>query len=97
MLNRGRIWLKQLHIFEVPFYYIDYTIAQVVAFQFLIEDNKNHTKAWNKYLKYCKMGGKYPFVELLNKAKLNNPFDLKMFSKNIKGVKKILNQLRESL
>lgn len=32
MSKEGIFWFKQMHIFEIPFYYIDYTLAQVVAF-----------------------------------------------------------------
>ena len=35
---------------------------------------KNHQKAWKKYVRLCKLGGKYPFTELLKHAHLNNPF-----------------------
>ena len=34
-IRRGFRWLLQAHVFEAPFYYIDYTLAQVCAFQFL--------------------------------------------------------------
>ena len=74
ILENGGYWMRQGHIFGSPFYYIDYTLAQVVAFQFFIENEKNHEKAWKKYVKLCKMGGKYPFTELLQRAHLNNPF-----------------------
>ena len=74
-LNSGRYWMRQGHIFQVPFYYIDYTLAQVCAFQFLIEDQKNHEKAWKKYVKLCKCGGKMPYVELLEHNHLKNPFE----------------------
>ena len=67
--------MRQGHIFQVPFYYIDYTLAQVCAFQFLIEDQKNHEKAWKKYVKLCKCGGKMPYVELLEHNHLKNPFE----------------------
>ena len=66
--------MRQSHIFGSPFYYIDYTLAQVVAFQFFIENEKNHDKTWKKYVKLCKLGGKYPLTQLLEKAHLNNPF-----------------------
>lgn len=91
-LNRGTWWLRQSHIFERPFYYIDYTLAQVVAFQFFLEDQKNHEKAWKHYLKYTKMGGKYPFTELLEKAHLRNPFEDGNVEKAVKGVSKYLKQ-----
>ena len=36
-LGSGGLWQKQSHIYQVPFYYIDYTLAQVCAFQFWIK------------------------------------------------------------
>ena len=44
-LNRGGYWFRQGHIFSSPFYYIDYTLAQVCAFQFWIKDRENHEKS----------------------------------------------------
>ena len=73
--EHGGWWLRQSHIFGVPFYYIEYTLAQVCAFQFLVEMTRNREKAWKKYVKLCKLGGRYPFVTLLGKAHLRNPFD----------------------
>ena len=90
VLEKGGYWLRQSHIFSSPFYYIDYTLAQVVAFQFFNEARKDHAKAWKKYVKLCKIGGKYPFTELLMKAKLNNPFIDGTVSKVVKPLKKYL-------
>ena len=73
--QKGGWWMRQSHIFGVPFYYIDYTLAQVCAFQFLVEMTRNREKAWKKYVKLCKLGGRYPFVTLLGKAHLRNPFE----------------------
>ena len=95
-LAKGRRWLRQGHIFSSPFYYIDYTLAQVVAFQFLAEDLKNHAKAWKKYVKLCKMGGKYPFTELLEKADLRNPFVDGNVKKNIAPLLKVLEKFDTS-
>lgn len=89
-LNHGAYWLRQGHIFSTAFYYIDYTLAQVCAFQFLVEMNKNREKAWKKYVKLCKCGGKYPFVELLGQNKLRNPFEDGNVEKVIKPLVKIL-------
>lgn len=73
-LERGGYWFRQGHIFEVPFYYIDYTLAQVCALQFLLKANKNHAAAWEDYLHLCKLGGSKSFLKLVNEASLNNPF-----------------------
>ena len=84
-LDNGDRWLLQSHIFAVPFYYIDYTLAQVCAFQFAVEMNKNHEKTWKKYVKLCKMGGKFPFVTLLNKNHLRVPFEQGNINKHVVG------------
>jgi M3 family oligoendopeptidase len=89
-LFKGRRWLYQTHIFEVPFYYIDYTLAQVCAFEFFNMDRKNHEKAWKKYLKLCKLGGKYPFLTLLEKTGLKSPFAEGTLKKTIKPLVKVL-------
>lgn len=88
--EEGNLWLRQSHIFQTPFYYIDYTLAQVVAFQFLVEMHKNQPRAWAKYNRLCKMGGKYPFTELLSHAHLRNPFEGGSLKKIARPLNKIL-------
>ncbi len=75
LLEEGRFWQRQNHIFSMPFYYIDYTLAQICAFQFWKKDRENHGKAWNQYLNLCKAGGSLPFLELVKLAGLQSPFD----------------------
>lgn len=89
-LNKGKIWMRQSHIFGAPFYYIDYTLAQVLALQFKCEMDQNKEKAWKKYIKLLKMGGKYPFIELITKAHLRNPFIDGNVKKVIKPQVKVL-------
>lgn len=96
-LDSGTWWLRQAHVFQTPFYYLDYTLAQVVAFQFLAESTKNKEKAWKKYVKLCKMGGKYPFTELLERGKLRNPFIDGNIKKSIRPLVKILNELETKI
>ena len=95
-LAKGTYWMRQGHVFSTPFYYIDYTLAQVVAFQFAIENMKNHEKAWKKYIKLCKCGGKYPFQELLAKNHLRNPFQDGNIRKVIKPLERVLKQFDTS-
>ncbi len=94
--ENGGWWMKQSHVFQSPFYYIDYTLAQVVAFQFHVENTKNHEKAWKKYVKLCKLGGKYPFIELLEHAKLRNPFEDGTIKKIVSPLKKYLKTIDDS-
>ncbi len=73
--KKGGIWQGQLHIYQMPFYYIDYTLAQTCAFQFWIKFNKDRNKAWKEYYDLCKAGGSMPFTKLLNVGNLRSPFD----------------------
>ncbi|MEG0977862.1 MAG: M3 family oligoendopeptidase [Bacilli bacterium] len=95
-LNSGTWWLRQGHIFSSPFYYIDYTLAQVVAFEFLDESLEDKEKTWNKYVKLCSMGGKYPFRTLLKKAHLRDPFKKGTMKKNIKPLLKVLDNFDDA-
>lgn len=74
-LQTGRMWHKQGHLFRVPFYYIDYTLAQVCAYQFWKASQDDFQAAWDKYLKLCQLGGSDSFTGLLSKSDLQNPFE----------------------
>jgi M3 family oligoendopeptidase len=76
-LERGCWWMQQRHIFAKPFYYIDYCLAQICAFQFWEKCNHDRDIAWEDYLRLCKSGGSKPFLELLKIAKLKSPFESK--------------------
>ena len=89
-MEEGHRWLTQNHIFANPFYYIDYTLAQIVAFEFFNLDRKNHNLAWKRYIKLCKMGGKYPFITLINKCGMKSPFDEGVLKKTIRPLVKAL-------
>jgi M3 family oligoendopeptidase len=49
-MDKGTFWFRQGHIFQAPFYYIDYTLAQVVAFQYFVMSQENREKAFESYL-----------------------------------------------
>ena len=72
-------WQKQSHIYEMPFYYIDYTLAQICAFQFWIRMKEDKESAWKDYLKLCKAGGSMSFLDLVKLANIRSPFDPKVF------------------
>lgn len=74
-LEQGGFWQKQAHIFQRPFYYIDYTLAQLCAFQFWKRSNEDFAQAWSDYLRLCKAGGSRDFVELVELAGLISPFE----------------------
>ena len=74
-LEAGGLWQRQSHIYQVPFYYIDYALAQVCAFQLWARDRRNHREAWSDYLRLCRAGGSGSFLELVSLGKLASPFD----------------------
>jgi M3 family oligoendopeptidase len=74
-LERGGFWHQQAHIFRSPFYYIDYTLAQICAFQFWKRANEDKEVAWADYVHLCKQGGSQSFTELVKVANLISPFE----------------------
>lgn len=74
-LEKGTWWFQQAHIFELPFYYIDYSLAQICALQFWQKMNKNYQESWKDYLNLCHEGGTKSFLNLLKVAKLTSPFE----------------------
>ena len=74
-LNDGGMWQAQGHIFNSPFYYIDYTLALICAFQFWIKFQENPKSAWKDYLKLCKLGSSLPFTKLIKEVNINSPFE----------------------
>jgi len=86
----GESWQYKHHIYELPFYYIDYCLAQTVALQFWSMMQDDFEGAWNKYMKYTRLGGTKTFTQLLDAAGLESPFN----PETIKAVcKKVENQL----
>ncbi|EMT53727.1 hypothetical protein I532_06925 [Brevibacillus borstelensis AK1] len=89
-LENGGYWQQQGHIFMDPFYYIDYTLAQICAFQFWKRAQHNPAEAWDDYLTLCKEGGSKSFTELVKVAKLDSPFEDGCVSSVIGDIKKWL-------
>ncbi len=82
----GGIWQGQSHIYQSPFYYIDYTLAQTCAFQFWKKSEQNPAEAWNDYLRLCKAGGSLPFTKLVELANLELPFNDNCLASVVKHV-----------
>ena len=92
-LKNGIFWFRQGHIFSSPFYYIDYTLAQVCAFQFWIKSREDKEKAWQDYLNLCKLGGSKSFFELMKSANLKNPFEEGTLASVIPKIKEYLDSV----
>ncbi|MBQ9994051.1 MAG: M3 family oligoendopeptidase, partial [Clostridia bacterium] len=70
----GKGWQRQSHIYERPFYYIDYCLAQTVALQFWAKIIEDKDAAWKSYMAYTLPGGTKSFTDLLAGAGLESPF-----------------------
>ena len=71
----GEAWQRQSHIYEAPFYYIDYCLAQTVALELWALLQQDKKEAWEKYMAYTRQGGSRTFTELLKDAGLDSPFE----------------------
>lgn len=71
---KGGRWQAQGHIYGVPFYYIDYTLAQCCALQFWVKSQQNYAASMETYVNLCRLGGSAPFGQLLEAAGLASPF-----------------------
>ena len=74
LYSRGGGWQRQLHIYEVPLYYIDYCMAQTVAFQFWNLSRENYAEAWKRYMTFVDKAGTQTFAELVESAGLKVPY-----------------------
>lgn len=92
-LESGRVWQKQGHLYKVPFYYIDYTLAQVCAFQFWKRSQEDFKSAWDDYLKLCDAGGSKPFTDLVELAGIKQPF----VKENLKDVINMIDEFLEGI
>ena len=73
-LEGGGFWMQKQHIFLYPFYYIEYALAQLCAFQYYGRMKQDPGKAWEDYLRLCRAGGTKGYFELLEEGNLRNPF-----------------------
>ncbi len=94
-LEKGTFWFRQGHIFSVPFYYIDYTLAQVVAFQYWVLHQEKPEEALQSYIKLCQLGGSKSFTGLLESANLKNPFKSGTIKKVTEPISHYLSQIND--
>ena len=95
-LEKGCYWFKQGHIFKNPFYYIDYVLAQVCAFQFLNKSNEDFKKAWDDYINICKIGGTKSFLEIVEIGNLESPFEENTMKNISQKVGALLENIKDS-
>ena len=89
----GEGWQRQSHIYETPFYYIDYCLAQTVALEFWAMIQKDRENAWNHYMAYTRQGGSRTFTDLIKNAGLTTPFDEACLREACDAARKLLAEI----
>jgi len=73
--NSGRLWQQKLHIYQCPFYFIDYCLAQTGAMQFWSKSRSEPESTMRTYVELCQLGGSKSYNGLLESAGLKSPFE----------------------
>lgn len=89
----GNVWQKQLHLFEVPFYYIEYAIAQLGAIAIWKNYKENPEQALKQYLAALSLGYSRPINEIYETAGIKFDFSLDYIQELASFVKDELNKL----
>lgn len=71
----GGYWQKQLHIYNYPFYYIDYCLAQTCALQYKVWMDEDYKAAWQSYLKLCNLSASDFYTNMIKEVGLKLPFE----------------------
>ncbi len=90
---RSYNWQRQLHLFEVPFYYIEYGIAQLGAIGMWKQYRDNPEKALENYMKGLSLGGTKTLPELYAAAGIDFDFSPEKISELMIFVKNELEKL----
>jgi len=89
----GAMWHRQLHIFEVPFYYIEYGIAQLGALQIWLKARSDSKKALRDYRHGLSFGGSKPLPELFRLAGIHFDFSEKAIAPLMKEIEQNLDEM----
>ena len=86
----GAMWQIQLHLYQYPFYYIDYTLAQTCALQFWGRSQENAEQALGDYVALCRRGGEAPFAQLARSSGLESPFETGSLADAVDRARRVL-------
>jgi len=89
-------WQRQLHLYEVPFYYIEYGIAQLGAIGLWQQYKKDPDAAINNYIRALDLGGTRTLPELFETAGLKFDFSPQHISGLMKFVKEEMDNIQKN-
>lgn len=90
-------WHRQLHIFDSPFYYIEYGMAQMGAVQVWANSLTNYSQAVENYTKALKLGSSVGLPQLFEVAGAKFDFSIETIQKNIAIMENTLEDLLKTL
>ena len=86
-----------MHIYESPFYYIDYCLAQTAAFGFLLASLEDYDGAYARYIRLMRQGGETYYDQLLREAEIPSPFQDGALRDLARRVEKTLQDIQAQL
>ncbi len=89
------LWQKQLHLFEVPFYYIEYAIAQLAAIAIFKNFKNDEEKALEQYMNALKLGYTKSIPEIYSTAGISFDFSQTYIHSLIEFIKEELESLNK--
>ncbi|AHG91202.1 oligoendopeptidase, M3 family [Gemmatirosa kalamazoonensis] len=89
-------WYRQLHIFEIPFYYIEYGIAQLGALQVWRRSLTDHAEAVRRYRGALALGGTRSLPEIYEAAGARLVFDAEGMGELVALVEEEIDRMREA-
>jgi oligoendopeptidase F len=90
---RAMGWQVQLHLFHVPFYYVEYAIAQLGALQMWMKAKEDPRRALDNYRAGLRLGGTRPLPELFSAAGIRFDFSDQTLRPLMTAVREELDQL----
>ena len=93
---QGSLWHRQLHIFELPFYYIEYAIAQLGALQVWRNFRKDKAEGVRLYKQGLSVGGSKTLPEIFQAAGIKFDFSLQMIKPLMEEVEQELERLEKN-
>jgi len=90
---RRTFWHRQLHIFQLPFYYIEYGLAQLGAVQVWANARKDQKKAVADYRKALALGATIPLPELFATAGAKFAFDAETLREAVELTEEVIGEM----
>lgn len=87
------LWHRQLHLFGMPFYYIEYGIAQLGALQMWVQSKRSHADALGNYKKGLSLGASQPLPKLFEASGLRFSFGPETMGELMEDVGRTLEKL----